>query len=249
MPSATARSAGSWTPTSGWRRGTRACRRGPWSSSTPSWPTRKPAPARCGWASGSPFSTRCCTRWAATWCGTGVGADLACGRGTSPPAVPARPGRGLRRRLLGGGRRTRARGAAAAGRRSRMVGPERPTAQADRAAFAARHGALRCGPDGVDAARPRRGERAQRRPGRPLRRGARQHHARDAPADDPACAAGRADQCARAGRLAAPARRRRHRRRRVTRPRRPPAVRELGQLRVRRRRALRPDRPGSCSTP
>ena len=66
------RSAGSWTPTSGWRRGTRACRREPSSSSTPSWPTRRLAPARCGWASGSPCSTRCCTRWAATWCGTGA---------------------------------------------------------------------------------------------------------------------------------------------------------------------------------
>jgi hypothetical protein len=50
MPSATARSAGFWTLTSGWRRGTRAWRRGPWSSSMPSWPTRRPAPAPCGWA-------------------------------------------------------------------------------------------------------------------------------------------------------------------------------------------------------
>ena len=49
-----------------------ACRRGPWSSSTLSWPTRRPAPARCGWVSGSRCSIRCCTRWAATWCGTGA---------------------------------------------------------------------------------------------------------------------------------------------------------------------------------
>ena len=55
-----------------WRRGTRACRREPSSSSTLSWPTRRLAPARCGWASGSPCSIRCCTRWAATWCGTGA---------------------------------------------------------------------------------------------------------------------------------------------------------------------------------
>ena len=39
MPSATARSAASWMPTSRWRCGTRACRRERWSSSTPSWPT------------------------------------------------------------------------------------------------------------------------------------------------------------------------------------------------------------------
>ena len=66
MPSATARSAVSWMPTSRWRCGTRACRRERWSSSTPSWPTPRPAPGRCGWASGSRSSIRCCTRWAAT---------------------------------------------------------------------------------------------------------------------------------------------------------------------------------------
>ena len=46
-PSATARSAGP----DAYERcvAPRACP-GPWSSSTPSWPTRRPAPARCGWA-------------------------------------------------------------------------------------------------------------------------------------------------------------------------------------------------------
>jgi predicted amidohydrolase YtcJ len=57
-------------------------------SSTPSWPTRRPAPGRCGWVSGSPSSIRCCTRWAATWCGTGV---------RTAPARSCRSGRGSTR--------------------------------------------------------------------------------------------------------------------------------------------------------
>src|SRR5277367_3551098 len=72
MPSETARSAASWTPTSRWRCGTRTCRRERWSSSTLSWPTLPLAGGRCGWASGSPSSIRCCTPSAATWCATGV---------------------------------------------------------------------------------------------------------------------------------------------------------------------------------
>jgi predicted amidohydrolase YtcJ len=52
--------------------GTRTCLREPWSSSTRSWPTLPLASGRCGWAWGSPCSIRCCTPWAATWCGTGV---------------------------------------------------------------------------------------------------------------------------------------------------------------------------------
>ena len=55
---------------------------------TPSWPTRRPAPGRCGWGSGSLSSIRCCTRWAATWCGTG---------GRTAPARSCRSGPGSTR--------------------------------------------------------------------------------------------------------------------------------------------------------
>ncbi len=137
------------------------------------------------------------------------------------------------------------------GRRPVLVGAARSTADADRAAVAARPrrasprvstGWTLLGPGAVSV--------RSRRAGRPLRRRARQHDARDAAADD-RCVRSRSCSItrARAGRLAAPARRGRHRRRRPHVLGDLRAVRELGQLRVQRRTGSPARACGSCSIP